>query len=293
MVARQLTVGGHIAVGHPPIDHRAHIDVARPVLRLNLDFQAGQVHPGQGLKLPADDLGAPPVQVLEVGGSGHQTAAHIQILVVVHQLRGPGKQRVSGLRGDLHKGPVRDVDHMLGLHRLAHDVGVQPIKDPGDVGALIVGGISAGARIGGARAPVAVGHVEQHLTGGLLIRLERIIGEHPQRVMGASGAGLQLGRREIGDHHIGTAALEPTRILTMIDADHHAEAAGPSRLHPGDRVLHHDRILRLHTELIGGVEEHVWIRFARQAQPLSVGAVDNHVERLDQPGPAQHLTTIA
>ena len=92
--------------------------------------------------------------------------------------------------------------------------------------------------------------------------------------------------RQIGDDDVRAFPPEPLRLAAPIHADDAAETAGASRLHAGDGILNDNRPVGLNAETLGGLEEHVRLRFAFELKPGGLDAVHLGVEQILQPGPA-------
>ena len=283
-------VVGDVEVGHAALDLRAHREVPGPVLRHHGQLERGEVPVGQRGELSGVDRGAPALRVLEGHGAGEHAAAQVHLLAVLHEVLLTRQQRAAVARGHHERGPVLDVDHVLGVHDPALDHRGQPVEHPGHVGAGVVDGGDARAGHGAAGAPVPVGQGAQHLAGALGGRVEVVPAQHPRGVERGGGAVLQMQGPVVLDHQVGAGRLESAlaELGFAVHADHEAEAAVRGGLHTGDGVLEDHRVRDVDAQLAGSLPEHRRVRLARQPALDGGVPVHDHGEEVQHAAGREH-----
>src|SRR5689334_9125602 len=95
------------------------------------------------------------------------------------------------------------------------------------------------------------------------------------------------------DDDVGAVLSQALRVLTIADAHDETEAAPAARFDAGRGVLEHDTARRRHPEATSRLEERRGIRFPRQSQTQSLGAVDARLKEIRQPCDAEDRHGIA
>ncbi len=81
-------------------------------------------------------------------------------------------------------------------------------------------------------------------------------------------------------------------MIRAIDADHEREPAPAPGLDAGQRVLHHGRAPRPHTQTPSGLQEDAGIGFSRKPQPVRLGTSHPHVEEVFDVACREHLVQV-
>jgi hypothetical protein len=177
--------------------------------------------------------------------------------------------------------PVGDVDQALLFDLPALEHRVDPVEQPGDVGARVRDPVVGGEAAGPPRPEVAVAERGERLAHALGGGFGVVELEVPGVLRWASA--FEHERPEVGDDHVGTPVEESGRVIVAVDADHEAEPPGTPGGHPRHGVFDHRRLRGCDPEAAGGLEEHRRRGLPRQAHRRGRVAVD---PRLDERGDA-------
>lgn len=143
-----------------------------------------------------------------------------------------------------------------------------------------------GDRPGDGRAgrDIAIPQGAQGFADALVRRVEPVKHQGPRRRR-LHG---DLHLRQAGHHHIGASLLEPLRAPTAIDTNDVAEAASPSCLDAGERVLHDDYARRVYLEALCRFEECIGRGLTVQRQAGEIAPIHACVEQRRYPRRVEH-----
>ena len=287
----QLPVAGHPVVGHGAVEAGAHGKAPGPVHGADRVADRPQVGVVHARDPAAFDRRDPAFLVLEGQRALHHGFAQTQGVPVVQDLHVQGAAKAGSARrqavadSQLDRQPVRAVDQIVVDDRLAVDHAREAVVHPGNVRARVVDHLIGPVALEGPPgAEVAVAHRGQCLPQALSGGLEAVVAQGPAVLFQAAGEPalepLPGQLAEVPDHNV--RPMGAKRTLCALEAcvrrrvpglprlsaghpDDQGKVAPPAGLDPGDRVLDHQALRRVHAQVLRRHQEDVRIRLALEA----------------------------
>ena len=177
MAALQLLVAGDTAIGHPAVDGRDDLDVARPVLRNQRPLDPRVVRVGHADEPAAVERRLPAAEITETNVADDSRVPDVEFVAVTEQIDIGEPDRVPALDAQLEDQPVRHVNKILVEHGHAAQDRRLAVVTAVYVGAGIMHAVGVFPLRRAARAQVAVARRGQRFAKPLRLRLKAVIGE--------------------------------------------------------------------------------------------------------------------
>jgi hypothetical protein len=175
----EVAIAPDARVHHPPVERRADLQAARPVLGGDLQLDRRQVGQRHVHQAPFPDPRRAPLTVAKANLAGQHAALQVQLLAKRQDFDSAQIEPLPVAEAKGERKPVGSVDQILVLHRAPGDLGGEPIVATRHVGAGIVNLV--GDRLGrrAAGGEVAVAERAQRLAQRLALGNESIVDERP------------------------------------------------------------------------------------------------------------------